>query len=89
MDGRREKKPKKKPERVITSNASLHKVDLPRIDPNKTNILSPKGTFSQPAGVVNPIHMQSFGGPQPLGKFVDPNDKRIKPVKPSPPELNT
>lgn len=45
-DGRRQIKKKKQPERVITSNASLHKVDLPRINPNAKNILSPKGTFS-------------------------------------------
>lgn len=31
MDGRRHKKPKNTPQRVITSNASLHKVDLPKI----------------------------------------------------------
>ena len=31
MDGRRHKKPKKKSQRVITSNASLHKVALPGI----------------------------------------------------------
>ena len=33
MDGRRHKKPKNQPKRVITSNASLHKVDLPIIKP--------------------------------------------------------
>jgi hypothetical protein len=31
MDGRKHKKPKKKPQRVITSNASLHKVALPPV----------------------------------------------------------
>lgn len=31
MDGRRHKKPKNKPNRIITSNASLHQVDFPKI----------------------------------------------------------
>ena len=36
MDGRRHKKSKKKPERVVTTNASLQKVDLPRINKETT-----------------------------------------------------
>ena len=55
MDGRRTKKPKKKVGQVITSNASLHKVDLPKINPNNTSIaLSPKGNSSMPTGVGKP-----------------------------------
>ena len=62
---------------MITSNASLHKVDLPRINPNSSNILSPKGTISQPLGVGqgNP---PSIKPPIP-GKFLNPSDKRLIP----------
>lgn len=90
-DGRRHKKSKKLPGQVITSNASLHKVDLPRINPNTINVLSPSGTLSQPTGVGNYISSQPSGaGPTP-GKFLDPNDRRIfsKQAVPPAPHLNT
>ena len=53
LDGRKHPLSKKKAQRVITNNASLHKVDLPRIKPGQTGILSPSGTgiYSQPNGI--------------------------------------
>ena len=72
MDGRRHKKSKKNNPIVITSNASLHKVDLPNINPNN---LSPKGpgNKSQPPGRMPKA-------PGSTGKFIDPHypTKRLK-----------
>jgi hypothetical protein len=65
MDGRRHKKSSKKHPVVITSNVSLHKVDLPNIRPSN---LSPKGpgNKSQPPGKM-PRMPEA-----PSTKFIDP-----------------
>ena len=64
MDGRRHKRTSKKNPVVITSNASLHKVDLPTIKPSNLSPHGP-GNKSQPPGRM----------PQAVstGKFVDPH----------------
>ena len=87
MDGRKFKKPKKAPGRTVTSNATLHKVDLPKLKPGQTMIISPKQNTSQPTGIGKGPSTQSFGVP---GKFVDPYDNRIRPKKNNPaPDPNT
>jgi len=81
MDGRKFKKPKKAQGRTVTSNVSVHKVDLPKLMPGQTMILSPNGIQKNPTN-------QSFGAPP--GKFIDPNDNRVKYQKSNPPpNMNT
>ena len=87
MDGRRHKKPKSKPKRVITSNASLHKVDLPRIKPGEPTVLSPGNNYSQPAGIGKLPNTTI--APNKSGKFVNPGDKRIRRPRDPPIDLNT
>ena len=92
LDGRRHKKPKKSAgQKVITSNASLHKVDLPRIKNNPPDKLSPKGR-SQPNNLGRLPNNQSFGvnSNNSKNKFVEPQDPRLKQLPNNPPtNLNT
>ena len=50
-NGRRRKAPKNISPQKVTSNASLNKVDLPRIKPGQKAILSPAGVQSMPSGL--------------------------------------
>lgn len=88
MDGRRHKKPKRSPQRVITSNASLHKVDLPKIRQPK-DVLTPnnRGGKSQPANIGR-FAPGKPGNDRNSDKFVDPADPRARKV-PGSPHLNT
>lgn len=74
MDGRKHKKARQpKPQRAITQNASHRKVDLPRINSTMPNLLSPNS---------QPTMLGRLAAPP--GKFLGPNDKRLKNVIPPP-----
>ena len=75
-NGRRQKAPKNVPPQKVTSNASLSKVDLPRIKPGEKAILSPAGVQSMPSGLgKTPIIKNA--PPKSSSKFIKPSDKRL------------
>lgn len=82
MDGRRHVKPKGSKGRVITSNATLHKVDLPRINPSHPDVLSPANN-SQPPSINRLPNSKSIPGPPPN------KEKKLRLKYPPTSELNT
>ena len=77
-NGRRQKAPKNVPPQKVTSNASLSKVDLPRIKPGEKGILSPSGVQSMPSGLGKIPAIKKV----PNSKFIKPSDKRLKQLIP-------